>query len=323
MDLDKIVPLYNNINEQNDTLLSILIYKKTVAEVLNYFSAQLERARNITNPLKKNIINNRLYNFIKFVETKYDNENMIINNIFLINDKILEYQLKESEINILIEYDIIKLYMKFDNVFHIDYFYDLLYNLKFIYVMKVNSADCIIYKCNKNKEKKLSQQKISDFKSIILLCDKIRLDETYKDIIYIISTSTPSTLNFNKGHDPKNIIFIKNSIFSRNEIYDLYEKEIYKKNNIELEKRMNELNNEKTNTDLYVFGKLKDVVKDYIETYSIKELYIEEKKIKRLKEITEADCLNFKIIPIISLEEGDIASVFIKNYNGILGIKYF
>lgn len=320
MDLDKIVSLYNNISEQNDTLLSILIYKKTVSEVLNYFSAQLERSRNITNPLKKNIINNRLYNFIKLVETKYDDENIIINNIFLINDKILEYPLKESEINILIEYDITKLYMKFDNVFHIDYFYDLLYNLKFIYVMKVNAADCIIYKCNKNKEKKICQQKISDTKSIILLCDKIRLDETYKDIIYIISSSTTI---FNKGQDLKNIILVKNSTFSRNEIYDLYEKEIYKKNNIELEKRINELNNEKTNTDLYVFGKLKDVVKDYIETYSIKELYIEEKKIRRLKEITEADCLNFKIIPIISLEEGDIAAMFIKNYNGILGIKYF
>ena len=324
MNLQTILNKYNIINESIDTLLSIMIYKKTVKETLNYFSVQLEKAKNITNTLKKNKINNRLYNFIKHIEKKYDDENTIINNIYLINDSILEYNLNDYEVDILTEYDTIKLYMKFDTMFHIEYFYDILYNLKFIYALKINKTECIVYKFNKNKEKLILQQKITDSKSIITLCDKIRLDENYRDEIYIIITSSLiNDINKDTGNKQHLLVTIKNSIFSRHEIYETYEKSIYKKNNIELEKELKNLNNEKINTDLYVFGKLKDIVKEYIETYSIKELYIEEKKIKRLKEITDPDCLNFKIIPIISLEEGDMASIFIKNYNGIMAIKYF
>ena len=43
-----------------------------------------------------------------------------------------------------------------------------------------------------------------------------------------------------------------------------------KKNHIELEKRLNDLQNSKTNIDLYIFGKLKIEIKDAIESYSIK-----------------------------------------------------
>jgi hypothetical protein len=83
------------------------------------------------------------------------------------------------------------------------------------------------------------------------------------------------------------------------------------------------MKNEKTNIDLYIFGKLKIEIKDAIESYSIKELYIEEKKLNKLKEFIDHTLLNFKIINIKSLENNDIADSFIKNYNGIMGIKYY
>lgn len=160
--------------------------------------------------------------------------------------------------------------------------------------------------------------KITDSKGIISLCDVIRNEIGYKDIIFIISSTS-----YDKMPDNKNIILCKKDGFSRHDTYELYENEIYKKNNIELEKRLNDLHNEKTNTDLYVFGKLKDIVSQYIETYSVKELYIEERKIARLKEITDPDCLNFRIIPIRVMEDGDSASKFINDYNGIMAIKYY
>ena len=68
---------------------------------------------------------------------------------------------------------------------------------------------------------------------------------------------------------------------------------------------------------------LKIEIKDAIESYSIKELYIEEKKLNKLKEFIDHTLLNFKIINIKSLENNDIADSFIKNYNGIMGIKYY
>jgi len=329
MDLEEIKTKYAQINETTESLLSIMVHKKTNTEVLNYLHDQLEKAKNITNIVKKNKVNNRCFKLIKYIELKYQisdsGENTEINSIFLVDENIIEYSLTKNEIAILQEYDIMKLYMKYDMMFHIEYFYDILRNFNFIYSIKITKSDPIIYKFNKNKEKIvnfdksiISTNKVSDTKGIISLCDVIRNEISYKDIIFIIST-----ISFDKIPDNKNIILYKNDKFSRHDIYQLYKNEIYKKNNIELEKRLSDLSNEKTNTDLYVFGKLKDIVSDYIETYSIKELYIEERKILRLKEITDPECLNFRIIPIRAIEDGDCASQFIKNYNGIMAIKYF
>jgi len=324
MNLEEIQKKYESISETTESLLSIMVHKKSILDVINYLQDQLEKAKNIANITKKNKVNNRFFRLIKYIELNYDTGE--INSIFLVGDDILEYTLNKSEIAILCEYEIMKLYMKCDTYFYIDYFYDILYNFEFIYSIKITKSNVTISKLNKNKEKIVHLgnkntdifNKITDTKGVLSLCDTVRSDLLYKDIIFIIST-----INFDKVSDNKNIIFIKKDTFARHDIYDLYENEIYKKNNIELEKKLNDLNNEKTNTDLYVFGKLKDIVPEYIETYSIKELYIEERKIEKLKEIADPDCLNFRIIPIRVIEDGDSASQFIKNYNGIMGIKYF
>ncbi len=64
-------------------------------------------------------------------------------------------------------------------------------------------------------------------------------------------------------------------------------------------------------------------IKEHIENYMLKELFIEERKIKILEGIVEKETLNFRIIPIRSLQTGDIGQEFIDKYNGLMGIKYF
>jgi len=90
-----------------------------------------------------------------------------------------------------------------------------------------------------------------------------------------------------------------------------------------LEKRLNDIENSKINLDLYIFGKLKFEIKDAIESYIIKELYIEPHKLEKLNTFIDKEYFNFKIFLISSLNNNDIAYRFIKDYNGIMGIKYF
>jgi hypothetical protein len=90
-----------------------------------------------------------------------------------------------------------------------------------------------------------------------------------------------------------------------------------------LEKKLGDIKNPNTNIDLYIFGKIKYEIKEAVESYMVKELYIDNNKIEKLREIIPEEFLNFKIIPIKSLENCDIASLFIKDYNGIMGIKYY
>ena len=90
-----------------------------------------------------------------------------------------------------------------------------------------------------------------------------------------------------------------------------------------LDKRLKELSNPNTNLDLFVFGRLKKEILEAIESFSVKELYIEERKIIILKDCLDDSHFNFKIIPIISLKEGDIGSKFIDEYKGLMCIKYY
>jgi hypothetical protein len=305
---------YISIEDNIETLYSIYIYNKKVKEVINYFEDELEKAKKINNPIKKNKINNRLFNFIKYLNDNYEEESLI-NVIFLLHDKIIPYILKKVEIEIAEYYNFPKIFVKCDTKFLIDYFIDLFYNLTFIYGIKINSNKYSTIKLNRNKMKIIEHGKINSEEKIVELIENIRTTQNYKDFIIVIgNTKIPSNM--------KNIIFSKD-LLNNDAIYLLYEYEIMKEYNILLRKRLDELKNENTNLDLFVFGKLKFEIKDAIESYALKELYIETKKLENLKKIINDEFLNFKIIPIKSLENGDDASIFIRDYNGLMGIKYF
>jgi hypothetical protein len=306
-----------HIEETLDTLFSIIIYDKKVLDVVKYLEEQLDKSKKITNPIKKNKINNRLFNFIQYINNNY-NELSNINSIFLINDKIIEYKLKIKDIETANTYNIPKIFIKNDYKFYIEYFIDIFNNFEFIYTIKIIKNDANIIKINKNKEKNIENLKIINENKIYEVIENIRKNNNYKDFIIIYGTSNI----INKIDDIKNII-IKKELFGRFDLYKFYEDEMMLNNHQLLEKKLEDLKNENTNIDLYVFGKLKFEIKDAIESYSIKELYIEDKKLDKLKTFIDDNFLNFKIITIRSLENGDIGDNFIKNYNGIMGIKYY
>ena len=310
---------YKLNEESTESLFSILIYDKKIGEIIKFVEDQLDKAKNISNPIKKNKVNNRLFSFLKYLRENYESiETYIVNSIFLLNDKIFEYKLSSDEIKIAHEYNFQKVYFKSDVKFHINYFIDLFCNFQFIYTIKVNKNELNIIKLNKNKEKDLEKLKVNNENNIIESIDKIRKGYNYNDYIVVYGNNQ----NLNKLSNIKNII-IKKELISRDEVQNVYENEAMKKNIVELEKRLNDIKNVNTNIDLYVFGKLKIEIKEAIESYSIKELYIEDKKLEKLKEFIDHDLLNFKIVPIKSLEIGDSADTFIKDYNGLMGIKYF
>ncbi len=309
---------YSNIEESNETLFSIIINNKKVKEVIDYFQDELEKAKKINNPIKKNKINNRLFNFIKYLETNY-NEEVSLNSIFLLHDKIIVHELNKSEMETSEYYNFPKIFIKCDTKFSIEYFIDLFYNFNFIYAIKINKNEYNIIKLNKNKMKLLQNGKVNNEEKIIELIENIRKNENSKD--YIILYGNSIILNKFENFNKK-VILIK-ELLNNDDLYKNYENEIIKENNNLLKKRLDELKNENTNYDLFVFGKLKFEIKDAIESYMLKELYIEDKKLEKLKTFISDEFLNFKIYSIKSLYPGDDASTFIKDYNGLMGIKYF
>ena len=94
-----ILKSYSSIQENLDTLFTIIIYDSLYEEVLKNIENQLIKAKNITNPVKKFKINNRLFSLSKNINDNY-NEGEKINSIYLVDDKIFEYKLNKNEIKL-------------------------------------------------------------------------------------------------------------------------------------------------------------------------------------------------------------------------------
>jgi hypothetical protein len=307
-----------NIRNSLDVLYTILIYNKSVSSILNDIEIQRQKAKNISNPVKKHKIMERLFLFENYLNNNYNIDTDIINSIFLIDESVYRYDLTNSMLSIVKEYNMRDYFTKIDTFFHVEYLIDFFTNFNFIYHLKVNKNDVSLTKMNKNKEKEIYNSKSITESGFNDLCNRIRSEYNYKENIFVSGNAQSL---FAKINNVKNII-IKNDNLSRNDVWELYENELMKLNIVELDKRLIELENPKY-VDLYIFGKLKVEIKEAMECYALKELFIEEKKLEKLKEFVEPEYFNFKIYTIRSLEVGDSASNFINSYNGIMGIKYY
>lgn len=307
---------YINFKENHNTLLTIYIYNKQPLEIIPILEREMDKAKCIQNLSIKNKLCNRYFNIIKKI--KEINSEVYINSIYLVGNEIFEYKLKQNEIDVIKEYKLKNIYYINDYQFNISYLKKLFYDFDFIYTINVNKNNCTFIKLNDTKTKELNNYKINNDSELLEKINILQESFNYKNLIIIYGNSSI----LNKINNSKDYI-IKNENLDRIQVFDLYNQHFYKLNMILLEKKLNELNNPNTNTDLFVFGRLKIEIKESIECYMLKELFIEERKIELLKNCINDEFFNFKIIPIKSISKGDIADKFINDYKGLLGIKYY
>ena len=310
---------FDSYQENHESLLTVYVYQKSINELLSIFIKELDKAKNISNSVKRKKICNAYYLLIN----KYNemDDSNIISYLYFINEEkiLLEHELTSYEKNIIKEYKLREVYYIFDQIFQVEYIQHLFYNHDFIFTFTLNKNHIIISKINKTKLKELEQIKILNENDLIEKIKEIKLKYNYNGLIIIHGISS-LLLKIEK----KDMYIVLNELLSKDDLILYYETYLMKENLELLEKKLNDLQNTNTNIDLYVFGRLKLEIKDSIESYLLKELYIEERKIKLLNNcIEDKSCFNFKIIPIRSLKSGDIGEQFIEQYKGLMGIKYY
>jgi hypothetical protein len=197
-------------------------------------------------------------------------------------------------------------YYKTEENFQIEYFKDFFLNNNFNLMIQFEKVKLQIKKFTLTKESSWTK----DTKDVEKYLEQLKAE--YSNI-YIVGW---------KSIVPPWLILLEKA-YSKTEFYEWKKKQDQLENHRLLEKRLADIQNSKTNLDLYVFGKLKMEILQAIESYQLKELYIESKKLEKLKSFVDHSLLNFTIIPIFSIERGDVGENFINDYNGLMGIKYF
>ena len=195
--------------------------------------------------------------------------------------------------------------------FHIDYLTELLSIKHVKTIFKFDKSNYSVVEMDNTKSRTIETHSSLDESSIesmvlqhkpLLLCG---LNQILKKLTYL---------------EERNIsVEIRN--ITNEEIMELIQIKIIKENQ---DKFREEILDNITNPnvqDKIIFGKKE--IGAAIQGYMIKKLFINPKMLKILKEKAEPSLLNFEINIVKSIESGDHGYTLNKNYDGMVGLKYY
>ena len=143
----------------------------------------------------------------------------------------------------------------------------------------------------------------------------IEMDKLKSRIIQEIKVENQSLLNNKDKKDKPKLIHGTGSFLKK--IKNIDKIDFKKLNNEIIINIINKL--EIQNSQL--FGKKE--ISQGIMNYMIKKLYITPKLWRQLKNNVSSEYLNFKVLEIDTLENGDHGDKLIKDYNGLIALKYY
>jgi len=290
--------------ESQNASFTLLMWDFPKDELIKELKHKLALISTIKNTFKKVKLNDRLYGYLVEIEKSSIQS---YSQIVLIGSDTHIFKLDKKDIEILKEYSLPKFSIQNDEYFNITWLSDLFENFKFYDIIINNSNVLTHWQGNLNKKKIIKQNINQDY-----------IKNLSVGWFWVGKMLPQNKTKYLLEHYPNN----QNNMNWENIIEQIEILEM-KKKLTELDKHFEAMT---LNSDKYIYGL--DVY-DMIEQFNIKELFIHEKNKKDFNDkISEKDLssnLNFNITYInsISNEQSDKANIFLKNYSGILGIKYF
>ena len=296
------------IRDSHESLFTILIYDTPKETFIADIKSKLEKIKDIKNTFKKNKLNNRLFKLLSNIEESTD---LIINNVILVSDDIKYFKLNKNDIQMLKEYDIKKYTFEYNEYFNIHWLKDLFENFNFHNIIIYNSNQFTHYKGNNYKKKIIATNNsvdyINNINSPFIIVGKVNLNSLKIKSKFLLDHITSYT-HWNDIINHLNDLEMSNKI-------------------ILLDEHFTKLVN---NSDIYVFG---EEIYEFIEFYNVKELFIHKNTKNefdtKIIQKNLIDNLNFNITFIDNinitknLNLNNSVNTFLKDYGGIIAIKYY
>jgi hypothetical protein len=294
-------------NESGKLYYTLLIYKKSVNEVKNKLKDDLDKVnKRMKDAYKKKIINDRLFQIVNLLDTQFKDNN-ILNCIILSGRNLNYFTLSNNELELCKKWNLNNFYIESSDKFRIKYLKNLFSEDKVKLIFEINSNQISLIELDKVKSR---------------LLDKIKV-ENYNEVLDLIEKNNPKIVHgigstIKKIKDLSNIYYKK---LSSEEINNIINKmEVINSQNILKKEVLNQLSNPAFD-DKFLFGK-KEVPNGILD-YMVKKLYITPSLMRQLRKNISKDYINFEILEVDSLESGDIGDHFVKDYDGIIALKYY
>jgi len=315
MNLQNFLNSYNLTSDQQyEDAITICVFQKSQEEMIHYLQDLLEKVQKINHFEKRKHLNEALYRLLTNIQ---QNPNYTENSLYLVSSQIMDsFPLTKEHCKMYQDFKIPNPYYKTGSRFEIDFFRDYFLNTSFYIFFNIQSNSSIIIKQFTKSKEIIYKKDYKSIKDLDLLVTEYKKQTTYP--IYYFTTSKQWTPPSNKD-----CFLVPQCFSSRDDFFEYLSQQEQLQYHDLLNHRLQDLQNSKTNLNIYVFGKLKKDIVYHIENYSLKELFIDHTKWTKLQNLLDKSYFNFKIYPIPSLQKDDIGDLFLNQYNGLMGIKYF
>lgn len=303
MNMEKNIDLseYKDMNDRLESQFTILANNISSDEFVSELFHQLKKINSITKPFKRKYLNDRLYDFITHIKQNYGGK---LHNVFLVGRHTYTIDLDKRCREIAKEYDVAHYTFMYGDFFHVDIIHDMFNNMLLHDVITVSKDKFNHDKLNKNKKKHIHDGDMSDLNEY---AKKLKRVIYNGPALYTkkLAVASPDILLHNKAsvEDIMSIIF----------------REEMEKNHADLSDCISMLNHDKE-MDKIVYGN--DII-SAINNYMVKTLFCTPKMESRVRSKFSPEVLNFTMVSIEELEHGDAYTTLSKDYNGLIGIKYY
>lgn len=306
MDFDIIFEKFKNTSGKNESLFTIVIYNLSVEQITQLLEHQLRTAKNIINPKKRTVICKKIYQLKEFI--KDYKKNKLINSIFLVDNTINEIELNKDWLDVLKYFDVQNFIFKCNNFFEINFLKSLLTDVSYENVICVNNNKLTHTFFNKNKKRVHFKDEIKS-----LNIEKYINDNCIKDRCLIHGVSV-ALKNFKTE-----IHLVYNKLLKDDEILEIFRRETISKKQNQLQSFLDFMDNDKLEHRL-IFGK--DVHQKLLNM-ELKFIFCSPRAYNEIIKQFPKIYLNFDLIEVESLENGDVGDILKNKYDGAIGITYY
>jgi hypothetical protein len=295
----------NHRDDTTESLITLCVIDRSVASVLLFAEEQLKKAQKIANSVRRKKVNDALFGWISALRA--EDPDRILNRLVFMNDGWID--LTSDQIQTARQYKMLNPYYRTGDEYECAHFRDFFLNKKFECFVRLDKSKMYIYEWTRTKE----QSSTKDVKNLETHFQELRLKHKTVYVQGVSETIPSSTVS----------VTLDAPITHRQQFFEWKERREMQEHHALLEQRLEAIKNPKTNLDLYVFGKMRPTIIPAIEAYELKELFIDEAKVDRLRQLASPEALNFRLVPIRVLEKGDVGDRFLAEYNGLMGLRYF
>jgi len=293
---------FKEIKDKFESLYIFVIYELASEELEDIFGKLLKNIDSIPDSKKKGYLKSRITNFKNNLDSSKDD---IINGIYLVGETVKYFAIDKFFIDTLKLFKIGKFNYKFDNYFPISWLKNFVIDRNYVNVVKVKNNDVSITKFNQTKQLNVFNETIKSLNLVDFL--KLKME---KDIKFLVHGSTKQLSDYKNNL----CLGIENRELKFEELNEYIEDAFYKENIKELEIWLSKISDPKENHKIvYNNDVFEQGENGFLET--IYCTFENKDKFNTLENI------NIKVVK--NSKNNDIINHFNKNFNGVLGIKYY